>query len=104
MHFSKIPTVKCGRMTRTTRARCRNRPLKRAVEKPPPLTFGKHFAAAHTILNLDDESKNDHRNDLIVLVADLSYDKQRRTINCILCEMLPTSVPEAPKDLHRQFN
>ena len=62
-------------------------PLTRIEGMPPPTSLGELITADHKILNLDDESKQDHRNALIVQDgARIAYSgilrKQRRTRNC----------------------
>ena len=62
-------------------------PLTRIEGMPPPTSLGELITADHKILNLDDESKQDHRNALIVQDgARIAYSgilrKQRRTSNC----------------------
>ena len=54
------------RMTKTTPARCKKRPLKSADGISPHTTIGDLITVDHTILNLDHESRNDHRSALIV--------------------------------------
>ena len=104
----KDPNCEVCRMTWTTRARCRHRPLRRAGEKPLPATFGKQIAAAHAIFNLDNESKNDHRNDLIAQ-DEYSYwiqislaKKQRCTRTSILLAEIPASIPKT-RMFHMEF-
>ena len=65
MHFSLSPHFDVCQMTKTTRARCTNGPLERADGISPPTSFGDLITADHRILNLDDESSNDHQNSLI---------------------------------------
>ena len=53
-------------MTDITRARCKQRPLKRADGIPLPTTVGELVTADHRTLTLDDESINDRQNALLV--------------------------------------
>ena len=65
-HFPEDPNCEVCRMTNTTRARCKNRPLTRVDGIPHLTTCGELVTADHKILNLDDESRNDYRNTLFV--------------------------------------
>ena len=56
----------CSRMTKSTRARCKNRPLIRADGISPPTSLGELIAADNKVLNFKNESRNDHRNALNV--------------------------------------
>ena len=58
----------CGtcKMTKTICARCKHRPLKRVDGIPPPTSSGNFMTAHTTNLNLNDESRYDHWNALIV--------------------------------------
>ena len=89
-YLPKYPNCEACQMRKTTRATCKTGPLKRAGGISPPTSLGALFTADHKIFNLDSGSRNDHWNAVIVyrlrlvLVADKSYDKQRRTRNSIL--------------------
>ena len=61
-------------MTRTRRASCKHRPLKRADGLPPPSTLRELSTAGHNILNHGDESiynhpQRPHRARLILVLA-----------------------------------
>ena len=98
-HFPKGPICEVCRVTTTTRARCKNRPLTRASEIPTAATLGDRITADHSVLNLDDEPSNDHWNALIVhdVFSELSYGKQRCIRNIILFAEIPASSPKARK-------
>ena len=65
-HFPKYRNCEACRMTKTTRATGKHRPLKRTDGIPPSTTLGELTAADHKILDLDGKSRNNHRNALIV--------------------------------------
>ena len=58
-------------------------------------------------MNLDAESRNAPERSTrrtLVQVTAFSYEKQRRTRNNILFQEVPTSVPEAREDVHKQLD
>ena len=61
-HCPEDPNCEECRMTQTVRARCENRPLKRAGG----ISLGDLITADHKTLTLDDGSRNGHGNALIV--------------------------------------
>ena len=65
-HFPKDSNCELCNMTKTTHARCINRPLKRNDDIPPPTFVRDLLTADHNILNLVDESRRGHQNALIV--------------------------------------
>ena len=65
-HFRKDPNGEVCRMTTTTRARCKNRPLECADGTSPQTTLGELATADHHILNLDDRF---HRTRRILIVG-----------------------------------
>ena len=81
-------------------------PLKRADGITPPTTIGELITAEHTIRNLDDESRNDHGNALIVQDGYSywlqSYPKDPQDIaTCLRRFLLPFQ--RARKSRHRQL-
>ena len=48
-HFHNDPNCELCRMTKTTGAGCKNRPLNRAGGTPPPTTLGELITADHKI-------------------------------------------------------
>ena len=91
------------------RAIAKNRPLKRADGTSPPISFRERFTEHYTILNLDDESRNDQRNALIVQdgcscwLPSYPAKKQRRARSSILLEEILAFIPKAWEVPHRQF-
>ena len=65
-HFPEHPKCEECRKTKTTRATCTNKLLKRVNEIPPPTTFGGLIIATHKKLNFYEESRDDRENTLIV--------------------------------------
>ena len=65
-HFPKDPNREVCRMTETTLARCKYRPLKGADGISPATPLGDLITTDHKILNLDDESRHVRPNALIV--------------------------------------
>ena len=95
MHFLEDPNCEICRGDWTARARRKNRRPRRADGLSPPTTLGDLITANHKILNLDDSSRNDHRNAVIVRDG-YSYwlrlrNKKRRTRNSLwIAEILPS--------------
>ena len=104
-HFPKDPNCDVCGMTQTTRARCKHRPLRRAVGIQPPTTLGELLTTDPQILNLDDESRNDHSNALIVQDGyshwlqsyPMTSKDAQETASC-LRRFLPPSISETRKE------
>ena len=83
--FQQIRIVKNAGKPRPTGARCKNRPKKRADGISHQTSLGEIITADQEILSLDDESRKDHWNALIVqdgilvLVAELSNKMTKNT-------------------------
>ena len=56
-HVPHHPDCEVRRLTKASRARCKHRPVRRAVGIPHPTAFGE--------LATDDDSRDDHRNGVI---------------------------------------
>ena len=61
-HFPKDPNCQVCRMIKTTRARCKNRPLRRADGISPPTHSENFMTVGRSTLNLEKGSRNAHRN------------------------------------------
>ena len=84
---------------KTTCARCKNRPLERADGVSPPTSLGELITADHTILNLDDEVRNDHRNALIVYDGYSLHGGYTKIKDAHLLADTPASIRKASQDV-----
>ena len=100
-HFPTYPNCEVCRMAQTSRFKCKNKPLNRADEIPLLSTFGKFGTTDHNILNLDDESRNDDGNVLIVPDGYLCWSQcyptkskdAQETTSCLRRFLLPSQKP-----------
>ena len=65
-HYPKDPNCEVCHKTKTTRARCGIKPKKRVYGTAPPTKFGDLITADHKILNVENESRDGHKNTLVV--------------------------------------
>ena len=98
--FQKDPNCDVCPMTKTSRARCKNTPLKRADGISQAASYGDSITADDTLLNLDDEPKHVY---WFILGTWFLPAKKRNARNSIVLAEVPASIPKARKSLHRQF-
>ena len=99
--FQRVRIVMCAGMTQDHARRIqKHRHVKCADGISPPTSFGELMTADRNILNLGDESRNDHRNALIgarrIFVSNMKF--LRNTKRCgrhsIVLAEIPASNPK----------
>ena len=104
--LSRIRVVTFSGRPRPCARDAKNRPLIRADGTSPPISFRERFTEHYTILNLDDESRNDQRNAVIVQdgcscwLQSYPEKKQRRARSSVLLEEILAFIPKAREVPH----